>query len=681
MLKGIVDSAEKQISDVKMLDGVTEKDGWEVRDSQDRILWGAIKTLTGVSSISFSGYGLDLTGYTISGNMTQTGSEPVVTEECGDRTAQLFDVNNIVDGGDFYPSNTYESIVASSNTSILLIPCKPSTTYTISRKTWITKRFAMCFVTSSNLYDGMPISGFAGSITDSGNLTATATSAANSQYMVIYYAKHGGSDSSTQSEIQAQLNELMVNEGGTALTYEPYGYKITITIDGQTSALYIDEPIRKAIDGSDVVDEIKYPDNVIIRRVGSDGGELSTPTEDSIVLPVLSTSEGSNAISIGTTLSPSGVSITGHIKDVDWLAVRRDVRSGNAPTKYPVGTVLYDNFDSETGTAFQVVGYDKHFDPVMTSAGYTHSMTLCELKLDDVITFDAPEAFLYLETELPAGTYKFTIPNYDSTYGGNKTYYFSTEHTVPVGGQIVMNWPYNETPQSVSTYAGGSSTTAIESGLTLSEWVDGTSPDAVDIGTIAGPSTQAGASEYGQMNHIHRARYGSNNYKQSGIRQYLNSNSAGNTWWTPQTVFDRPYKSSSSAGKLTKINQKLVNIMVTPTITSKANGCFETTSIDGTTFTLSTDYSISTDKVFLLSPMEVNLSADTSVGSVLDYYVNATDGDRIKNRASNNTAYHWWVRTPSSSSANSSRRVYKTGSADSGTVDNSYGVAMACVIQ
>ena len=190
MLKGIVDSAEKQISDVKMLDGVTEKDGWEVRDSQDRILWGAIKTLTGVSSISFSGYGLDLTGYTISGNMTQTGSEPVVTEECGDRTAQLFDVNNIVDGGDFYPSNTYESIVASSNTSILLIPCKPSTTYTISRKTWITKRFAMCFVTSSNLYDGMPISGFAGSITDSGNLTATATSAANSQYMVSLRFRH-----------------------------------------------------------------------------------------------------------------------------------------------------------------------------------------------------------------------------------------------------------------------------------------------------------------------------------------------------------------------------------------------------------------------------------------------------------------------------------------------------------
>lgn len=680
MLKGIVDSVEKQISDVKMFDGVAEKDGWEIRDAQDRILWGAIKTLTGVSSISFSGYGLDLTGYTIMGNMAQTGSEPVITEECGDRTAQLFDVNNIIDCGNFYPSNTYDSIVASSNTSILLIPCKPSTTYTISRKTWITKRFAMCFVTSSNLYDGMPMSGFAGSITDTGNLTATATSAADSQYMVIYYAKHGGSDSSTQSEIQSQLNELMVNEGGTALTYEPYGYKIQISCDGTTQTIYLSEPLRKALDGSDAVDVMRS-DGTITREVDSNGDALLTPTTETYTAPTIATTAGTNTLTIGTTLAPSETTITGHIKDVDWLTIRQDVRSGDAPTKYPVGTILYDNFDSETGTAFQVVGYDKHFDTAMTSAGYTHSMTLCELKLDDVITFDAPEAFLYLETELPAGTYKFTIPNYDSTYGGNKTYFFSTENAIPVGGQIVMNWPYNETPRSVSTYVGGSSTTAIESGLTLSEWVDGTSPDAVDIGTIAGPSTQAGVSEYGQMNHIHRARYGSNNYKQSGIRQYLNSNSEGNTWWTPQTVFDRPYKSSSSAGKLTKINQKLVNIMVTPTITSRTNGCFETTSIDGTTFTLSTDYDISNDKVFLLSPMEVNLSADTSVGSVLDYYVNATDGDRIKNRASNNTAYHWWVRTPSSSSANSSRRVYKTGSIDSGTVDNSYGVAIACVIQ
>ena len=254
-----------------------------------------------------------------------------------------------------------------------------------------------------------------------------------------------------------------------------------------------------------------------------------------------------------------------------------------------------------------------------------------------------------------AGTYKFTIPNYDSAYGGNKTYYFTSTATLPSGSQIVMNWPYQQTPKTVTAYSPTASLTAMQNttaatgwnALTLTEWIDGTSPTAIDLGTIAGPTTQLGTSNYGQMNHIHRARYGSNNYLQSGIRQYINSNSAANTWWQPQTVFDRPYGSRSSAGRLTKLNQDLVSVMATPEIKSRTNSYFETTSLDGTTFTLSTDYIITTDKMFLLSPVEVGFSTtDTTIGTLLDYYVDATNETRIKKRKSNNTAYYWWLRTP-----------------------------------
>ena len=42
------------------------------------------------------------------------------------------------------------------------------------------------------------------------------------------------------------------------------------------------------------------------------------------------------------------------------------------------------------------------------------------------------------------------------------------------------------------------------------------------------------------MNHAHRLRYGSNRYKESAIRQWLNSDKAGGTWWQPQSEFDRP---------------------------------------------------------------------------------------------------------------------------------------------
>ena len=374
----------------------------------------------------------------------------------------------------------------------------------------------------------------------------------------------------------------------------------------------------------------------------------------------------------------------------NWNNIREIVRSGKAPQYYPIGSIIYDNFNSSTGTAFEVVAYDNHFDDTLTAQGYTHSMTLCEQLLTNVILFDNAEAMLYTEQLIPAGTYRFTIPNYDSQYGGNKTYYFTSTADLPIGSQIVLNWPYNQTPKTVSAYSPSGSLLAQEvttattgwSALTLTEYIDGESPTAIDLGTAAGPTTQLGTSVYGQMNHIHRARYGSNNYLQSGIRQYINSNLSANTWWTPQTIFDRPYSSRTSAGKLTTLNQDLVNIMATPTIKSKTNQYFETTSLDGTTFTLNTDYTITTDKMFLLSPVEVGFSTtDTSIGSLLNYYIGATNTTRIKLRKSNNSAYYWWLRTPYPSNAHYVRYVISSGALSHDSANNSRGSAAACVIQ
>ena len=64
-----------------------------------------------------------------------------------------------------------------------------------------------------------------------------------------------------------------------------------------------------------------------------------------------------------------------------WDTVQAIVRSGLAPEYYPVGTILYDNWDETTGTAFRVVGYDVYFDDTLTAQGYTHSMLLYETLL------------------------------------------------------------------------------------------------------------------------------------------------------------------------------------------------------------------------------------------------------------------------------------------------------------
>ena len=121
-----------------------------------------------------------------------------------------------------------------------------------------------------------------------------------------------------------------------------------------------------------------------------------------------------------------------------WREFRKLVRSGKAPTEYPIGTILYDDWGNDQSTAFEIVEYDKHFDSDLTAQGYTHSATLQELKLT-LRQFDAIEAWLYAETAIPSGTYRFKIPNYDTSYGGNKWYYFTSTADVPVGGAVDHN--------------------------------------------------------------------------------------------------------------------------------------------------------------------------------------------------------------------------------------------------
>jgi hypothetical protein len=402
--------------------------------------------------------------------------------------------------------------------------------------------------------------------------------------------------------------------------------------------------------------------------------------------PEIPTTTGQNKLTVDTDLAPYNVTIDGHIKYTYWGKIREDVRSGLAQTKFPVGTILYDNEDETTGRAFQVVGYDKHFDPSLTARGYTHSMTLCQLNLSGPWQFDATEAFLYTTVEMQPGTYKFKIPNYDTAYGGNKTYYFTSTASVPVDSQIVLKWDYQKPPASVTAYAGPNpqtNTTAITgfNALQLSEWVEGESPEAIDLGTIK-LSNNDPDSAYGKLNHIHRARYGSNNYYQSGLRQLLNTDLASNNWWHPTTIFDRPYGNRTTNGYLRSLNEDFVNVLATPEITHITNNIFEYPSLDGRTFTLNTEYRINTDKVFLLSHTEVGLSATPNIGTLLDYYsTHNTNDDRIKHRIDNGNAYHWWLRTPYPTYAHYFRYCSTSGALNYSIAYSSLGVAPAHIIQ
>ena len=364
---------------------------------------------------------------------------------------------------------------------------------------------------------------------------------------------------------------------------------------------------------------------------------------------------------LAAILSAQGGSVVPtSFKDVQTL-----VRSGLASKVFHIGDQLVCN-KGDVKLVWDIIGIDHD---VPADKQFTHSMTL---QLHDCLAsmqYDGTEALFYCETELAAGTYHFTLlSGYDTTYGGGKTYQFTLTQPVPAGGQIMFPWGYNTQAAStkVSTYASRTATAAIES-VSVVEGTEGTSLGTADENTA-------------NMNHTHRIRYGSNNWVESAMRQWINSDKVAGSVWTPQTKFDRPPSwAASTAGFLNGIDADFLEVIGE---TEKVT-CRNTVTDGGGS-------DITTDKFFLLSRREVYAGNEVSgviEGEPYPYYSDysdlsaagtGNDTNRIKYR--NGSTQYWWLRTPYSGLGHGVRNVYAAGNLSSGNATNSHGVAPACNI-
>lgn len=124
----------------------------------------------------------------------------------------------------------------------------------------------------------------------------------------------------------SDVTYIMLNFGSTALPYEPYGYKITITINGdEIKTVYLSEPLAKIGNYADVVD---YKTQTVTRRVRKlvlTGTEIFTKAASNPVFTL--TLSGINSESGITTVSThyksqNNVSGTGNVGNLS-VAVRR----------------------------------------------------------------------------------------------------------------------------------------------------------------------------------------------------------------------------------------------------------------------------------------------------------------------------------------------------------------------
>lgn len=353
--------------------------------------------------------------------------------------------------------------------------------------------------------------------------------------------------------------------------------------------------------------------------------------------------------------------------DIDistWSGIQKAVRMGVAPSLIPVGTQLTVSHSVYGDMLYDVVAHN-HFKSARDENA--HTMTLmCHDVIDATVQYDYREAFYCADTALPAGTYNFTIP---STYANLTagTYYFELEDTLPAGGQLCM---------LDLTSGGGASTTD----YTIYAFANATSDNTVAAtGDIRLGSAGTSLGTFGEeLNHAHRVVRGSNNYKESAIRQFLNSSAVAGSVWTPQTKFDRqPSWDSSVAGFMNGIDEELLAVIGEVIVPCSANDTYESpdsTTVKGGKYTV-------TDKFYLPSQAEIFGTQSSIVGDdslLFPYYDGSTNADRIKYRSGVSTT--WWLRSAHAQSGSVVRFVRADGSLHNDESIGSLCITPVCTI-
>ena len=214
--------------------------------------------------------------------------------------------------------------------------------------------------------------------------------------------------------------------------------------------------------------------------------------------------------------------LTKDIEPEDYDFLYKTVINGGGPEAYPVGSIIVTE-KGDYKYPWAVMHHGEHAD----GRPYMH---LRVIKAVDLLQFDAAEAFYYAEEGLAAGTYNFEMPAaYGQTPAGD--YQFTLANAVPAGGRLLMPNAYSATivGKNVRVYDAANSTVVSQTAVISSG----------DSGTKLGILQTTGDPDEANMNSIQRAVYGSNNYAQSNIRQYLNSDAAAGAVWKSSNKFDQ----------------------------------------------------------------------------------------------------------------------------------------------
>lgn len=398
----------------------------------------------------------------------------------------------------------------------------------------------------------------------------------------------------------------------------------------------------------------------------------------SFLLPEQAAENNGQAVQVqqdGTWAAGAQVPIVGC---ASWREIRRNVKLGRGAALYPVHTVFNVRHKKFGSIPFEVVAHDVDADP--NNAG-THTMTLLMLeglfRGSQSYAFDEREKLCNCPGGLAAGSYYADIEAINAAKNGGsggvsgEVYGFTLTQAVPSGGYLAFDIDYYNTwsPITITSYA--SAGTIVETVAVTADDSSGT-----DIMT---------ALSLSDINYGGCARYGSSNYKQSAIKQWLNASGSG--WWTAKTVFDLPPDYVDDDGFLGGLDPDFARLLLeTEQVTSTSKNYEEIEAVNSS-------YTI-TDKVFLASYTQVGgeainqQAAENTLWPAFTGLSAGAEPARVKYRHGLRTeddadsSCWWWLRSPNPANPDFARRVYTDGRTNSnGNAYFRYGaVAAACVI-
>ena len=177
-------------------------------------------------------------------------------------------------------------------------------------------------------------------------------------------------------------------------------------------------------------------------------------------------------------------------------------------------------------------------------------------------------------------------------------------------------------------------------------------------------------------NHADRVRYGNNIWKESNMRQWLNS--SGNDWFRKQNEYDvRSGSTGYSSGWMTGFVPGFLDLVM-PVYNKTVRNTVSTITGGG-----GGGYDITLDRFWLLSLKEFNGNNVNNIaeGKQLAYFrdVATTNNQRIQ-YDEGGVARHVWLRSPYEYNANYEYHIYTSGASNYYNANNAYAFQPAMCI-